>query len=205
MNLAFYRFSRVLTYLYFKIYNRTSFRNQHLVPKNCPLIVPSNHCSHLDPPILASLLMKRPITFMAKKELFDQKLFGLLITNLGAFPVDRGASADKKAFVETIRLLKEQRAVVIFPEGTRSSDGKLQKFQIGAARLAMTVENCRILPVKIDGSFKSLGGRSKFPKPCKISVRAGEPLDPSDFMSITDKKQRTEAITEELRKSISAL
>lgn len=205
MNGRFYLFSRTITRIYFKLYHRASFGNCSVIPDDGPLIIASNHTSHLDPPLLASVLSNRPITFMAKKQLFENRFFRHLISNLGAFPVDRDSAGDKKSFVETIRLLKEGRAVVIFPEGTRSETGDLQEFQSGVARLSLSVPNCKILPVRIRGSYESMGGGKVFPRPCKILVNVGEPLDPSDFDSIVDKKERSNKIIQKLRDEIISL
>ncbi|MGF1573842.1 MAG: lysophospholipid acyltransferase family protein [Sumerlaeia bacterium] len=176
-----------------------------MFPKTGPLIIACNHTSMIDPPILAVVCGKRELKFMAKKELFENSIFSFLIRNLGAYPIDRESLGDKKAIVETIRLLKAGNAVVIFPEGTRSQDGRLKEFQPGVMRLALSVPGCVIAPVYISGGFEAFGGGKIIPRPCKISVRVGELLDPSAISEQNDKKKMQEIISFSLEKQLKAL
>lgn len=159
----------------------------------------------IDPPLLSVVCGDRKLRFMAKKELFKNSVVGFLLANLGAYPIDRESAGDKKAVVETIRLLKEGYAVVIFPEGTRSQNGLLKEFQQGAMRIALSVPGCLIMPVYISGAFESFGTGRSIPRPCKISVRIGEILDPSSFETNNDKKKTVEILAQSLEQQLKAL
>lgn len=191
--------------IYFLLYHRYWNTHSHNYPKTGPLIIASNHTSMIDPPLLSVVCGKRELRFMAKKQLFQHPWGAFFLQNLGAYPIDRESGGDKKAIVETIRLLKEGNAVVIFPEGTRSPDGHLQEFQQGAMRLALSVPNCLIVPVYISGGFEAFGTGRKFPLPCKISVRIGECLDPSKIGEDNDKKNKAELLGKLLENQLKAL
>ena len=104
------------------------------VPADGSVIFAANHQSFWDVPLLATYV-DRPISFMAMEELFKVPVFGSIIRKLHAFPVRRGAS-DKTAIKNALGLLKAGRCMAIFPEGTRSKDGKLGKVGAGVSLLA---------------------------------------------------------------------
>jgi len=205
METFFYKFARFICEVYFRLFHRASFTGLENIPKSGPLIIATNHCSYLDPPLLSVVSKVRVLAFMAKKELFNNFFFGLLIKNLAAYPVDRDAAGDKQAYLETLKILKDGRAVLIFPEGTRTLDGELRDFQSGFARLAMSVPDCQILPARIRGSYEAYEGGRKIPRFCKITVNVGEPLDLSAFQTEKNKKQKADLITQELRREIEKL
>ncbi len=135
------------------------------VPLTGPVIVACNHASNLDPPLLGSCA-PRPITYMAKKELFAIPVLGPLITALGAFPVDR-SRGDVAAIKAAARVLQTGAALGIFPEGGRNGDGSKAP-QSGVALLA-SLSGAPVVPAYIDGTVhpSRLG---------RISVVFGEPL-----------------------------
>lgn len=113
------------------------------------LIVVSNHTSYWDP-VIVGCALNRPVHYMAKAELFKNPLLALLFRTLKAFPVERGKS-DRKAIRHAVNLLAEGNVLGIFPEGTRSTSGELQKAHLGAAMLAFK-GNASIIPVGISGA-----------------------------------------------------
>jgi 1-acyl-sn-glycerol-3-phosphate acyltransferase len=104
------------------------------VPSQGGVILAANHLSMLDP-IVVGCAIDRPVRFMAKRELFDNPLLRMLARSLGAFPVRRGKD-DKDAFRRALEVLRNDEVLGIFPEGTRSLDGRLQRAYSGAAVLA---------------------------------------------------------------------
>lgn len=137
------------------------------VPLTGPLIIAPNHVTYADPPLI-SLPVRRPIYFMAWSRLFDVPLFGRLIRFLRAFPVET-EGADPSATREVVRLLKAGQAVMIFPEGGRSRDGRLQRFKPGAFRLACS-QGVPLLPVTIQGGHEAWPPHRKFPRPGRVTI-----------------------------------
>ncbi len=174
----------VFSILYFRL-SRKGLRN---VPRRGAVLFVANHCSHMDPPLL-SLATGRPVTFLGKSDLFDIPFLGTYITLLGAFPVRRG-EGDRGAIRTCVNLLKDGRALVIFPEGTRSPDGKPQEPKLGAAMVLSMAPETTVIPVRIEGSFEAFGGGKKFPLPKKISMTMGKPFRLADLSDLpTVKKQ----------------
>jgi len=136
-----------------------------------PVILAANHRSFLDPFIVACCL-PRPIYFMAKRELFRNRLQGWLLNCLGAFPVCRG-DADEEAVETARRLLGAGEAVVIFPEGTRHRNGSLGRPRRGVGRLALE-SGAPVVPVAVKGTERAR--RRMLIRPVKVSIRCGAPL-----------------------------
>ncbi len=171
------------------------------------MLVCANHGSNLDPPLVAICFTHRILQFLAKAELFPVPILGTAIRWLGAFPVDRDAKGgDRRSYVQSLKTLKDGKALLVFPEGTRTRDGSVGEFQPGAARLACSVSGTRILPVRIRGSFDSFGRGRKFPRPCKITVSIGEPFHPDEIKGLPgDKHAWYQAVTQEMRRRILEL
>lgn len=127
------------------------FRIYHLenMPQSGRVIVCCNHLSYKDPILVTGVGGRRQIYFMAKAELFKNKLFGGLLTRAGAFAVHRGRG-DSSAINRAQELLQNEQAVGIFIEGTRSRDGEFQQPKAGAVMLAYQ-NHAPILPVCITG------------------------------------------------------
>jgi glycerol-3-phosphate dehydrogenase (NAD(P)+) len=141
------------------------------IPKRGGVLLASNHRSFLDPFVIG-ICTRRPVYFMAKRELFDHRLQGWLLNSLGAFPVSRGDS-DETA-METARLLLERgAAVVIFPEGTRIRTGSLDRPHRGVGRLALET-GVPVVPIAVHGSERAR--RGWLIRPVKVRVRCGRAL-----------------------------
>jgi glycerol-3-phosphate dehydrogenase (NAD(P)+) len=153
-------------HLFFRL-RRTGHRH---IPRG-PVILAANHRSFLDPFIIACCL-PRPIYFMAKRELFRNRLQGWLLNCLGAFPVRRG-DADEDS-VETARqLLARGKTVVVFPEGTRHRTGSLGRPRRGVGRLALET-GAPVVPIALKGTERARKGLVI--RPVKVRIRCGAPL-----------------------------
>ena len=144
------------------------------VPRTGGVLMVSNHQSYLDPVLLA-VKLKRPMSYMAKAELFKNPVFGWLIRGLNAFPIRQGRG-DKGAIEETVNRLREGYLLNIFPEGTRTLDGQIQPMQRGVALVVRRAE-VPIVPAVIEGSFAAWAKGRKLPKPTTIRVAYGPPLN----------------------------
>lgn len=120
------------------------------VPARGGAILAANHQSFLDPPIVA-VSLRRPVSFMAKSELFENRYFGGLISNLHAFPIRQG-KGDRAAIVETVSRLREGHLLNMYPEGSRSDDGEVAELASGIA-LVVRKAQVPVVPVALDGSF----------------------------------------------------
>lgn len=168
------------------------------VPRTGGFIFASNHASHLDPPLLA-IASPRQLTYLAKVELFRNPLFSRFIRSLGAFPVNRGGR-DTRAVDTAAAYLRAGHALAMFPEGTRSLDGRLGPIKSGAARLAIKA-HVPIVPVHIRGSFEAWP-KHGVPRPHRVTIRIGPALPPPG--SAPDEGDYRE-LTSQLNKAMQAL
>ncbi len=177
---------RVYTSLAFglKVYGR------HNVPAEGGVLLVSNHASYLDPALIGAQLW-RPISYLAKSELFENRFFGWLIQKLNAYPVRQGAG-DVGAMRETIHRLQEGHLLNIFPEGSRTEDGNLLPIAPGVALVARRA-GVPVIPVVIDGSFKAWPKGRLLPGTAPVRVLFGTPMDLSnkktdEIVSIIDRR-----------------
>ena len=153
----------------------------------------SKHTSMLDPVLLA-IISFRNIHFMAKKELFSNKLIALLLRSLLSFPVDR-KNADLQSLKRAMKVLDKGKIFGIFPEGKRSITGRMDSFEKGTAFLAVR-SRAPIIPIYIHpDSFRS--GRPK--------MAVGTPIDINDIAANTKKSILVDVVTDEISDSIDAL
>jgi 1-acyl-sn-glycerol-3-phosphate acyltransferase len=170
---GFYSFARPIVRGICKLIFDLSFEGTENVPTDGSNIFASNHRSYGDP-IFVALMTRVPISYMAKEELFKQNIFfTLLIKAWGAFPVTRG-TGDTAVIDTSIEKLESGRNLLLFPEGTRSKDGKVGKGKTGVALIA-AVAQTQVIPVGIN--FE--GEKLKFRK--KVVVRYGKPIDPKEI------------------------
>jgi 1-acyl-sn-glycerol-3-phosphate acyltransferase len=147
------------------------------VPRSGAFIVVANHCSNLDPPMLGWATghqVGRVMHFMAKVEMRTWPVIGWLATQSGVYFVRRG-EGDRAAQRFSLDALADGRPIALFPEGTRSRDGRMRPFKSGAAFLA-TRSGAPVLPVGIAGSHRMFPGRSRLPHRADVVIRIGEPF-----------------------------
>lgn len=172
------------------------------IPKTGPAIVASNHLSFSDS-IFLPLVVPRKITFIAKAEYFTgsgvKGLFSrFFFTGVGAIPVDRtGGRAAAGALETGKRVLADGELFGIYPEGTRSPDGKLYRGKTGVARLALE-SGARVIPAAMmnTGELQPIG--KKLPKIGRVHIRIGEPIDFSRYAGLAGDRLVERAITDEI-------
>ena len=150
-----------------RIYWRIQLEGVQHIPSTGPLIIAPNHVTYADP-VLVWIPLRLTVHFMAWSALFDVRGLSWLIRRLRAFPIQL-ESADPRSIREAVRLLRSERAVMIFPEGGRSVDGRLQPFQPGAFRLACSLK-VPVLPVTILGGHDSWPPGRALPRPGKLRI-----------------------------------
>lgn len=167
-----YNFVRACVKIAFKIWYKIEIVGKENVPKNGGHIFASTHRSYADP-VLIAIAVKKPFSFMAKEELFQgNKFFAWLISWLGAFPVKRG-KGDTEAIEKSLEELNKGRNLVIFPEGTRSKDGKVGKIKTGVALIG-AVAQAPVVPTAI-----IFEGKLRFRK--KIILAFAPVIEPSQI------------------------
>ena len=165
------------------------------IPAKGGFILASNHQSYLDP-VLLGVSMDRKIHFMARRSLFRIPLFGVLITSLNAFPIERNA-ADMRGIREALKRLQDGEVIVMFPEGTRSKDGSIGNMKAGIAMIAGKA-GVPIVPALIEGSYRVLPRCRIIPTISKINVVFGKPK----YLTMTDEHS---SISASLYSAISSL
>ncbi len=188
----FYKFAIYVVRFLMLFVVRVRKKGTENVPKEGPVIVAFNHSSDLDP-VVAGITCPRQLNFMAKSELFQNKLFGGLIKRLGAFPVHRG-KGDIGAIKTAFRIFENNGAMLIFPEGGRVKHGKRVKAKPGVALIAQR-SGVPVIPVHIIGEYKWMH---------KITVCYGKPISFEEYkgkkLSGDEIQQLADNVLEEIYK-----
>ena len=182
---------RIFCILWFRIrvYGREN------VPDKGPFILASNHQSYLDP-ILCGVGLKRRLIFLARDSLFRNKFFTCLIYSLNAIPIKRD-QADISSVRAVIARLKQGCGVCLFPEATRTNDGKIQQFKPGLGLLCRRSE-AMIVPVLIDGAFECWPRYKKIFSSGNVTISYG-PAIASEQIRNMDDKTLADVLTDRLR------
>lgn len=159
----------------FTVFRFRAFRKQ-CVPRRGGVLIVSNHQSYLDPVIVA-VALPRPSSFMARSTLFINPVFRALISGLNAFPVVRGGR-DMQAVREAVRRLERGECLVVFPEGTRTTDGRIGALQPGVVAIADRA-GVPIVPAVVDGAFEAWP-KGRGIRPWPVRVIYGAPVHPAE-------------------------
>lgn len=182
VGILFFDCCRQLLKLKFRVLYRTRVHGLRNIPDTGPVLLIANHQSYFDPPLIGCWIGRRQVDFLARGNLFKFKPFAWLISTLHATPIKQGAG-DTGAMKEVLKRLSEGRAMLIFPEGSRTPDGSLQEFQRGTAVLLKRA-HCTIIPVAVAGVFDVWPRTRKLPKffAKNMSVVYGDPIASDELM-----------------------
>ena len=173
MNLS-YRIGWIFFRAVFAIYFRWRTFGAENVPMNGGVILASNHASFLDPPLVGAGL-KRGINFLARESLFRFPIMGAVLRSWNVVPVDReGGGA--KGLKNILDRLLNGAGIILFPEGTRTKDGQLQPARSGIG-LTDIKSTAPVVPVRVFGTFAAYGRNHKFPRPHRLVVKYGRPMN----------------------------
>jgi 1-acyl-sn-glycerol-3-phosphate acyltransferase len=192
-----------LGWLGFRLMYATYFRWRVFNPERVPLtggvILASNHASFLDPPLVGSGL-KRDINYLARESLFRYPGIGALLRSWNSVPVDRDGGG-ARGLKNILDRLLAGGGVILFPEGTRTRDGKLQPARSGIG-LVVAKSQAPVVPVRTFGTFEAWGRNQKIPLPKPVMVKYGQPMN---FESLrAEAKDCSKARLKEIYQQIAA-
>jgi len=201
LNRPLYAASKAILQVLSKLLFRLQHEGVENIPREGPLLIASNHQSHLDPPMIG-LGIPRYVYFIAKRELARSRLLGWYMRNLGTILVDRGQG--REALEAALEYLNAGRAVVIFPEGTRTRTGRLNPGRKGVGVLAHR-SGAVVLPTCITGANRCFPVGSKIIRPGRIKVRFGKPLRFTHLPSGPIAEELVEQTTAKIMQAIEEL
>lgn len=191
------------------LYNRPFARGMAKIPATGPVILASNHLAVMDS-LYLPLLSKRQLTFLAKKEYFTTPGFAggiqkWFFSSVGQVPIDRGDKHQQDAALHTaLKVLAKGDPLGMYPEGTRSPDGRLYRGKTGMARIALA-SGAPVYPVAMIDTQKANHAGSWMLRPHRVGVVVGDPVDPADFADAGDAYARARALTDHVMEKLAEL
>ncbi len=192
-----------------RLFFRPRIEGLEHVPATGPAIIAGNHLSFSDHFLMPAML-KRRITFLAKKEYFTGpgikgRLTAAFFRSAGQIPVDRtGKEAGQAAIREGLGVLRKNELLGIYPEGTRSHDGRLYKGKVGVAVMALKAQ-VPVIPCAMIGTFEAQPPGKVIPNIHPVTIRFGKPLDFSRYAGMENEKAILRAVTDEIMYAILSL
>ncbi|MFV0415656.1 MAG: lysophospholipid acyltransferase family protein [Chthoniobacterales bacterium] len=201
MGFVYYFFYTLARWIATALFDYRVFGRKN-IPEEGGLVIAVNHSSFFDPP-LAGICCRRAVHYLARKTLLKWPFFGPLFPDMNVIPVDRGG-ADMSALKEVIRKIKSGEGVVLFPEGTRSIDGNLQKGQPG---IGMVIAKTRapVLPIRIFGAHAALPKSGDSFKMVPIRAVIGKPFTFSEDELSDKSREAYQHLSDVVMKNIAAL
>ncbi len=143
------------------------------VPRHGPVILAANHASFADPPLVGAAC-SRPISYFGRESLFSNPVVAWVLRGVGAVPIDRDGTSGK-GIKTIIDRLKADDGIILFPEGTRTRDGKIQEARAGVGMVVLK-SGAPVVPARVFGTFEAFGRHHRFPRPRPVAVRLGAPM-----------------------------
>ena len=172
-------------------YRMRVFGREH-VPARGGAVIVANHCSYLDPPVMGGANSRRVVHFLARDTLFSNPIAKWFFPRVGVIALDR-TKGDLGALKKAIATLKDGKVLGLFPEGTRSPDGKMRAAKGGIGFL-IAKGNVPVVPLHISGTFAAFPkGANKF-RPSRIVARYGPAISPEEILAAMPKKKDYEAV-----------
>ncbi|MGH7318935.1 MAG: lysophospholipid acyltransferase family protein [Candidatus Rokuibacteriota bacterium] len=193
---------RPVVWLYARALFRIRFEGVAHVPMSGPVLITPNHVSYMDP-VLITLPIHRPLNYLALEPFFRVPVLGALIRWGRALPI-REDEVNEHAVRAAVRLLRGGEPLVVFPEGGRSPDGRLQPFRLGAFRLALAAD-APVVPVAIAGGFEAWPVGRRLPRPGHITITYHAPVTRKDLPPETPRKAQPALMADLVRQRISAV
>jgi 1-acyl-sn-glycerol-3-phosphate acyltransferase len=201
LRLVWYKTVSAFLAVFCKIFFRLRVFGRENIPKKGAFILACNHQCYLDP-VFCGATLRRPMHYLARESLFSNWLFGALISSVNALPLKQ-AEADLTTFRKVIDLLKAGKGLCLFPEGTRTTDGRIEPFKPGLGLLCRR-GNASIIPTVIDGAFECWPRHKKMFSFGSVRVQFGLPITTNQAQEMGDEKL-AEHLTKTLRQMQSDL
>ncbi|GEN78689.1 lysophospholipid acyltransferase family protein [Actinotalea fermentans] len=205
----FYWVMRALAAPLVRAFFRPWIRGAKNVPADGPVILASNHLAVIDSVVLP-ILLSRKVRFIGKAEYFNGRglkgrLQAAFVRGVGTIPVDRGGGKASEAALRTgLSVLEEGGVFGIYPEGTRSPDGRLYRGKTGVARLAID-SGAPVVPVAMIGTEKAQPIGRVIPKPVRVGIVIGEPMDFSRYRGMGQDRFILRSVTDEIMYALMSL
>jgi 1-acyl-sn-glycerol-3-phosphate acyltransferase len=181
-----YWLARGFVCLILRIRYRLHIHGRDLIPRQGGAVLVANHCSYLDPPVMAACSPKRIVHFMARDTLFSSRLAKWFFLKTCVIPLDR-TKGDLGALRQAIATLKEGKVIGLFPEGTRSPDGQMREAKGGIGFL-IAKGQVPVVPIYIEGTHQAFPKGADKLRPARISARVGNPISPEEIKAAMPKK-----------------
>jgi 1-acyl-sn-glycerol-3-phosphate acyltransferase len=173
------------------------------LPRQGGFLVAANHASFLDPPLIGCQI-SRQIAYFARKTLWKGGLASWWLDTVGTIPVDRDGGQDVSAIKRVLRALRDERGLILFPEGTRTNDGRLQSAKPGVGFIAVKTQ-VPVVPVRIFGSYEAYGKGRSLKLGTPVTVVFGRPLLPAQYDEPKAGKERAQIASERIMQEIARL
>lgn len=180
---AGYETVKIVFWLIAVIFFRFRWRGEEYFPAQGGALICANHQSYFDP-VLVGICFSNRLNFLARRTLFTSVFFGAIIRYLDAIPIDRDGMS-LGGIKETLKRLKRGEMVVVFPEGTRTPDGKVQQLKPGFVALARRGK-APILPAAVDGAYDAWPRTRKFPRLTTTCTVFGPPITAAEIARMSD-------------------
>ena len=189
-----YWLSRGFVYLCLLLKYRMRVTGRENVPASGGAVIAANHCSYLDPPVMAGCNNRRIVHFMARDTLFSNPIARWFFPRVAVIPLDR-TRGDLGALKKAIATLKEGKVIGLFPEGTRSPDGRMHPAKGGIGFLIAKGE-VPVVPLYISGTYAAFPKGAKKMHPSRVVARLGKPITPEEIRAAMPTKGDYEAVGE---------
>jgi len=183
-----YGFFHYLAYVIYSVFFRGEVSGLENLPAKGSFLIAANHASFLDPPLIGSQV-PRQIAYFARKTLWKGGFSSWWLNEVGTIPVDRDGGQDVSAIKRVLKALKDDKGLILFPEGTRTSDGHLQTPKAGVGLIACRAQ-VPVVPVRIFGSFRAYGKGQPLRLGTPVSIVFGEPILPAVYDDPSAGKER---------------
>jgi 1-acyl-sn-glycerol-3-phosphate acyltransferase len=175
---------------------------EHL-PRRGSFLLAANHASFLDPPLIGCHI-SRQIAYFARKTLWQGAFASWWLDAVGTIPVDRDGGQDVSAIKRVLKALQEDRGLILFPEGTRTLDGRLQPAKPGVGFIAVKTQ-VAVVPVRIFGSFDAFGKGRPLRLGTPVTIVFGTPLGPARYDEPRAGRERAQIASERIMAAIARL
>lgn len=191
----------------FRVIYDMAFRGEVVGVENLPrhggFLLAANHASFIDPPMIG-VHVERQIAFFARKTLWKPGFASWWLDTVGTIPVDRDGGQDVSAIKRVLKALKQDRGLILFPEGTRTPDGRLQPAKAGVGFIAIKTQ-VPVVPVRIFGSFEAYGKGRGMRLGTPVTVVFGKPVLPADYDDPKAGKERAQLASDRIMAEIARL